>query len=65
LLPTTLPSASPLAEMVAISGPRSAAPLKDVTAVFYDEDRNEIYTGNKHGLLHLWSNSSGFIFRKL
>lgn len=39
--------------------------LKDVTAVFYDEDRNEIYTGNKHGLLHVWSNSSGFIFGKL
>ncbi|RLN31238.1 hypothetical protein C2845_PM05G17150 [Panicum miliaceum] len=39
--------------------------LKDVTAVLYDEDRNEIYTGNKHGLLHVWSNSSGFIFGKL
>nr|CAD1822566.1 unnamed protein product [Ananas comosus var. bracteatus] len=30
--------------------------LEDVTALFYDEDRNEIYTGNKHGLIHVWSN---------
>ncbi|GJM95635.1 hypothetical protein PR202_ga12400 [Eleusine coracana subsp. coracana] len=30
--------------------------LEDVTALFYDEDRNEIYTGNKHGLVHVWSN---------
>lgn len=30
--------------------------LEDVTALFYDEERNEIYTGNKHGLVHVWSN---------
>ncbi|KAJ7256772.1 hypothetical protein O6H91_Y414200 [Diphasiastrum complanatum] len=30
--------------------------LEDVTALFYDEDRNEIYTGNRHGLVHVWSN---------
>ncbi|KAK1288212.1 hypothetical protein QJS10_CPB19g01946 [Acorus calamus] len=30
--------------------------LEDVTALFYDEDRNEIYTGNEQGLLHVWSN---------
>jgi hypothetical protein len=30
--------------------------LEDVTALFYDEDRNEIYTGNKQGLVHVWSN---------
>ncbi|XP_072989523.1 uncharacterized protein [Typha latifolia] len=30
--------------------------LEDVTALFYDEDKNEIYTGNKHGLIHVWSN---------
>ncbi|KAJ6805431.1 uncharacterized protein M6B38_180450 [Iris pallida] len=29
--------------------------LEDVTALFYDEDRNEIYTGNKQGLIHVWS----------
>ncbi|XP_078429575.1 uncharacterized protein LOC144701703 isoform X2 [Wolffia australiana] len=30
--------------------------LEDVTALFYDEDRNEIYTGNNLGLIHVWSN---------
>ncbi|XP_044473393.1 uncharacterized protein LOC123201886 isoform X3 [Mangifera indica] len=30
--------------------------LEDITSLFYDEDRNEIYTGNKHGLVHVWSN---------
>ncbi|KAG6478756.1 hypothetical protein ZIOFF_062200 [Zingiber officinale] len=30
--------------------------LEDVTALFYDEERNEIYTGNKQGLIHVWSN---------
>ncbi|KAJ0983777.1 hypothetical protein J5N97_002133 [Dioscorea zingiberensis] len=30
--------------------------LEDVTALYYDEDRNEIYTGNKQGLVHVWSN---------
>jgi len=30
--------------------------LEDVTALFYDEDRNEIYTGNTKGLVHVWSN---------
>eukprot|EP00262_Sarcandra_glabra_P005995 TRINITY_DN1797_c0_g1_i1.p1 TRINITY_DN1797_c0_g1~~TRINITY_DN1797_c0_g1_i1.p1 ORF type:complete len:475 (+),score=55.71 TRINITY_DN1797_c0_g1_i1:325-1749(+) len=30
--------------------------LEDVTALFYDEDRNEIYTGNNQGLIHVWSN---------
>jgi hypothetical protein len=39
--------------------------LKDITAVLYDEDRNERYTGNKHDLVRVWSNSSGFIFGKL
>ncbi|XP_044461090.1 uncharacterized protein LOC123192566 isoform X2 [Mangifera indica] len=33
-----------------------AEALEDITALFYDEERNEIYTGNKHGLLHVWSN---------
>jgi hypothetical protein len=39
--------------------------LKDVTALFYDEHRNEIYTGNQHGLVHVWSNTSVFICGKL
>ncbi|KAM0041457.1 putative transcription factor WD40-like family [Helianthus debilis subsp. tardiflorus] len=30
--------------------------LEDITALFYDEERNEIYTGNRLGLVHVWSN---------
>eukprot|EP01018_Ginkgo_biloba_P009598 Gb_00240 [translate_table: standard] len=30
--------------------------LEDVTALCHDEERNEIYTGNRQGLVHLWSN---------
>jgi len=30
--------------------------LEDVTALFYDEERNEIYTGNRTGYVHVWSN---------
>ena len=33
-----------------------AEALEDITALFYDEERNEIYTGNMHGLVHVWSN---------
>ncbi|KAM7526626.1 hypothetical protein LguiA_016528 [Lonicera macranthoides] len=33
-----------------------AEALEDITALFYDEERNEIYTGNQHGLVHVWSN---------
>ncbi|XVF84125.1 hypothetical protein PTKIN_Ptkin17bG0000800 [Pterospermum kingtungense] len=33
-----------------------AEALEDVTALFYDEERNEIYTGNRQGLIHVWSN---------
>lgn len=33
-----------------------AEALEDITALFYDEDRNEIYTGNRQGLVHVWSN---------
>ncbi len=29
--------------------------LEDVTALYYNEERNEIYTGNRLGLLHVWS----------
>jgi hypothetical protein len=28
--------------------------IKDVTAVFYNEEHNEIYTGNKLGYIHVW-----------
>ena len=30
--------------------------LEDITALFYDEEKNEIYTGNRHGKVHVWSN---------
>jgi hypothetical protein len=30
--------------------------LEDVTALFYDEGRGEIYTGNRLGFVHVWSN---------
>ncbi|XP_019192186.1 PREDICTED: uncharacterized protein LOC109186591 isoform X1 [Ipomoea nil] len=33
-----------------------AEALEDITALYYDEDRNEIYTGNRLGLVHVWSN---------
>lgn len=36
-----------------------AEALEDITALFYDEERNEIYTGNRHGLVHVWSNWGG------
>ncbi|CAA6654555.1 unnamed protein product [Spirodela intermedia] len=29
--------------------------LEDITALYYDEDHNEIYTGNRQGLVHVWS----------
>ncbi|XP_047333573.1 uncharacterized protein LOC124937106 [Impatiens glandulifera] len=34
----------------------AAEALEDITALFYDEERNEIYTGNRYGLVHVWSN---------
>lgn len=39
--------------------------LEDITALFYDEERNEIYTGNRHGLVHVWSNWSMRLLQKL
>ncbi|CAM0954954.1 unnamed protein product [Alopecurus aequalis] len=30
--------------------------LEDITALYYDEERDEIYTGNRHGLVHVWAN---------
>ncbi|GJN17352.1 hypothetical protein PR202_gb04411 [Eleusine coracana subsp. coracana] len=29
--------------------------MKDITALYYDEERDEIYTGNGQGLVHVWS----------
>lgn len=36
--------------------PSEVHALQDVTALFYNEDRNEIYTGNASGMVHVWSN---------
>lgn len=33
-----------------------AEALDDITALYYDEDTHEIYTGNRYGFLHVWSN---------
>lgn len=30
--------------------------LKEVTALFYNESRGEIYSGNRDGRVHVWSN---------
>ncbi|KQK05706.1 uncharacterized protein LOC100844569 isoform X2 [Brachypodium distachyon] len=30
--------------------------LEDITALYYDEERDEIYTGNRQGLVHVWAN---------
>lgn len=34
---------------------RLARALKDVTALFYDEERNEVFTGSRTGVVHVWS----------
>lgn len=33
-----------------------ARALEDVTALFYNEEHNEIYSGSRNGLVHVWSN---------
>jgi WD40 repeat protein len=38
------------------SDPRRMAALQDITALYYNEDRNEIIVGNKQGRLHVWGN---------
>jgi hypothetical protein len=29
--------------------------MRDITTLYYDEERDEIYTGNGQGLVHVWS----------
>jgi hypothetical protein len=41
---------------VGMAGLDAAGALEDVTALYYNEERNEIYTGNKDGCIHIWSN---------
>ena len=38
------------------STPERALALEKVTALHYNEDCNEIYTGNANGLVHVWAN---------
>ncbi|KNC55503.1 uncharacterized protein AMSG_01768 [Thecamonas trahens ATCC 50062] len=48
---------SPAAESDDRAGPAAqAAALDDVTALFYNEERNEIVTGDNSGRIHIWSN---------
>ena len=35
---------------------RAQQALEEVTALFYDEERNEVLTGNKTGVVHVWTN---------
>ena len=33
-----------------------ARAMHNITALHFSEERNEIYTGNKAGLVHIWAN---------
>lgn len=37
-----------------LCSPRPLFRHADVTAIFYDEERHEIYTGNRKGTIHAW-----------
>nr|XP_043616090.1 uncharacterized protein LOC122588007 [Erigeron canadensis] len=45
-----------VAKVKAMNDAEAMEALEDITALFYDEEHNEIYTGNIHGLVHVWSN---------
>lgn len=32
----------------------SESPMSDVTALYFSEERNELYVGNQQGVLHIW-----------
>jgi hypothetical protein len=38
--------------------------LEGITTLYYDEDRNAIYTGNRLGHVHVWSNSNKLMIKK-
>jgi len=38
--------------------------LEGITTLYYDEERNAIYTGNRHGHVHVWSNSNQLMKKK-
>eukprot|EP00897_Mesotaenium_endlicherianum_P002321 jgi/Mesen1/2116/ME001515S01332 len=48
------PEPQPRSRPGMVTSPKEA--LEDVTALFYDEERNEIYTGNRLGFVHVWTN---------
>eukprot|EP00271_Cylindrocystis_brebissonii_P014241 TRINITY_DN35535_c0_g1_i1.p1 TRINITY_DN35535_c0_g1~~TRINITY_DN35535_c0_g1_i1.p1 ORF type:complete len:554 (+),score=62.85 TRINITY_DN35535_c0_g1_i1:195-1856(+) len=37
-----------------LSSTTVAEALEEITSIFYDEERNEIYSGNKLGFVHVW-----------
>lgn len=37
------------------SSPERKAALQEVTSLYYNEERSEVYSGNKEGYLHVWS----------
>ena len=43
---------------VARIGAGSAELLRDVTALWYSDEANELYVGNKQGAIQLWSNGA-------
>ena len=45
----------PLKSGAADGNERVTRALKDVTSLFYDEERNEIFTGSRSGLVHVWA----------
>ena len=38
------------------SDTRPGDALRNVTAIFYDEDNGDLITGNTDGVVHVWSN---------
>ena len=57
-LPLPLPLAPTLtpSRCVAKLAAGDAMPqLHDVTSIFYNEERDELYVGTKSGMLYLWS----------
>lgn len=49
-------TATPEADGHYADGSEHMRALQDITALFYNEERNEIYCGSSDGLVHIWSN---------
>ncbi len=41
--------------MAKLAAGDAMAQLHDVTSIFYNEERDELYVGTKTGMLYLWS----------